>query len=197
MKKFFSIFLLAAGAVITFTGCSTTSHVEVAQGVNFNNYKTFGWVNKKTTDTPSRSNNDIVDNNIKNSISADLEKKGWQETDQHPDVLLDYNVMVEKGVRRETEPAYGYPYSGYYFNPMRRRLGYYYDPGFFSGYYTYNVPFKEGVLTVNMIDAKNNKLIWQGSAKGDITSKTVTTKEAQEDVKSIFKKFNLPVTNNS
>lgn len=197
MKKHFSILALATGIVFGFTGCSTTSHVEVAQGVNFNSYKTFGWANDNGVKKSARADNDIVDNNIKNSISADLEKKGWRETDQQPDVLLDYNVMVEKGVRRETEPVYGYPYSGYYYNHWRHRMGYYYDPGFFRSYHTYNVPFKEGTLTVNMIDSKTNKLIWQGWSKGDITSKTVSTKEAQEDVKSIFKKFNLPVTNNS
>jgi hypothetical protein len=43
-----------------------------------------------------------------------------------------------------------------------------------------------------MIDAKTNKLVWQGWAKGDITNKTVTSKEAVTDVKSIFKKLVMP-----
>jgi len=54
------------------------------------------------------------------------------------------------------------------------------------------VPFKDGTLTVNMVDTKTDKLIWQGWATGDITSKYVTSKEAQADVKSIFKKLDLP-----
>jgi hypothetical protein len=192
MKKQFSILLLALVTAFAFTSCGTTSHVEVAKGVNFNNYKTFGWATDKGVKKSGRANNDIVDNNIKNSISAELEKKGWQETDQQPDVLLDYNVTVEKGVRQATDPVYNYPYSGYFYNSWRGRRGYYYNPGFFAGYHTYNVPFKEGTLTVNMVDAKTNKLIWQGWAKGDITTKYVTTKEAETDVKSIFKKLNLP-----
>ena len=195
MKKNFSTFVVAIVAAFAFGSCSTTSQVEVAQGVNFSNYKTFGWANDDGVKKSGRADNDIVDNNIKNSISTELEKKGWQETDQNPDVLLDYNVMVEKGVKKATEPVYGYPYTGYYFNPLRRRMGYYYNPGFFRGYHTYNVPFKEGTLTVNMVDAKNNKLIWQGWSKGDVISKNITTKDVQDDVKSIFKKFDLPKTN--
>ena len=191
MKKSISILSLAIGAVITLASCSTTAHVEVAQGVNFNNYKTFGWAKDSLTKS-GRVDNDIVDNNIKNSIGTELEGKGWQETDQQPDVLLDYNVTVQKGVKRETDPVYSYPYTGYFYNSWRGRMGYYYNPGFFSGYRTYNVPFKEGTLTVNMVDAKNNKLIWQGWATGDVTKKNVTSKEAQADVKSIFKKLNLP-----
>jgi Domain of unknown function (DUF4136) len=192
MKKHFPILSLAAVLMFVFAGCRTSSHVEVAEGVNFNTYKTFGWINDNGVKKSGRADNDIVDNNIKNSISTELERKGWQEADQHPDVLLDYNVVVEKAIKKETEPVYTYPYSGYYFNHWRHRLGYYYDPGFFMGYHTYNVPFKEGTLTVNMVDPKNNKLIWQGWSTGDMTSKNVTSKEAREDVKSIFKKFDLP-----
>ena len=194
MKKHLSILSLAIGSAIAFTSCSTTTHVEVAQGVNFSNYKTFGWANDSLSKS-GRSDNDIVDNNIKNSISAELEKQGWKEADQQPDVLVDYNVIVEKEVRRVTDPVYPYPYSAYYYNSWRHRMGYYYNPGFFRSYHTYNVPFKEGTLTVNMLDAKTNKLIWQGSAKGDVSSKNVTTVEAQNDVKSIFKKFEMPKTN--
>ena len=58
-------------------------------------------------------------------------------------------------------------------------------------YHTYNVPFKEGTLTVNMVDAKKNKLIWQGWSKGDISS-NITSRDVKDDVKSIFKKFDLP-----
>ncbi|MET0638077.1 MAG: DUF4136 domain-containing protein [Chitinophagaceae bacterium] len=190
MKR--GLLFTGVATIILLAGCGPTSQVEVAKGVNFHNYKTFGWINDNGVTKAGRVNNDIVDNNIKNSIGVELEKKGWQEVDQNPDVLLDYNVMVEKGVRQETEPVYPYPYSGYYYNWRRRRLGYFYNPYYFGAYQTYNVPFKEGTLTVNMIDAKTNKLIWQGWAKGDITNQTVSSKEAQADVNAIFKKLNLP-----
>jgi Domain of unknown function (DUF4136) len=192
MKKQFSILSLALGTAIAFASCNSSSHIEVAPGVNFNSYKTFGWANDNGVKKSGRADNDIVDYNIKNSIGDELEKRGWQETDQQPDVLLDYNVIVEKSVKQETEPAYSYPYSGYYYSPWRGRMGYYFNPGFFGAYHNYNVPIKVGTLTVNMLDAKTNKLIWQGWSKGDVTSRNVTTKEAESDVKSIFKKLNLP-----
>lgn len=192
MNRYLLSRLLIMASVLVLAGCSTTSQVEVSKDVNFSNYKTFAWINDNGVKKSGRVDNDIVDNNIKNSIGMELEKKGWMETDQQPDVWIDYNVMVEKGVRRETEPVYNYPFTGYYFNSWRGRRGYFYNPAFFSGYHSYNVPFKEGTLTVNMIDAKSNKLVWQGWAKGDITNKTVTSKEAVTDVKSIFKKLVMP-----
>ena len=194
MKRQLFMLSLVIGTAFALSSCSTTSHVAVAQGVNFNSYKTFGWTND-VTKKAGRVDNDIIDNKIKNSISADLEKKGWQETDQQPDVLIDYNVMVEKKVKKEADPVYAYPYSGYYYNGWRHRMGFFYNPVMLAGYHTYNVPFKEGTLTVNMMDAHTNKLIWQGWSRGEVGSRNVTTNDVKHDVKSMFKKFDLPKLN--
>jgi hypothetical protein len=188
MNKHFVLLLLIFGLM----GCAVSSHIEVARGVNFSNYKSFGWNTANGITMSSRANNDIVDDNIKNDISSELEKKGWMETDQNPDVLLDYNVMVEKKVRQQTEPVYSYPYTQYYYNPWRRRGGYFYPPSYLQSYHTYNVPFNEATLTVNMVDAKSNKLIWQGSSQQEVNNKNVTSEEAQAGVKSIFKKLDFP-----
>jgi len=195
MKKYFLGLPVAVAAVFWFTSCSVTTHVETAAGVNFSNYKTFGWANGNGEKKEDSADNDIVDNNIKNAISMQLKNKGWKETTQAPDVILDYNVMVEKKVNQVSEPVYNYPYTHYYYNRRRHGMNYMYYPNDLMGYHTYNVPFKQGTLTVNMIDAKTNKLIWEGAAQGDVSSKTVTTGEMQTDVTSIFKKFNLPKTN--
>ena len=96
MKKSFLSLSVAVIAAFSFTGCSVATHVETATGVNFNNYKTFGWVTSNGEKTDDRADNDIVDNNIKNDISKQLENKGWKETNQNPDVELDYNVMSGK-----------------------------------------------------------------------------------------------------
>jgi hypothetical protein len=195
MKRYFSSLSIALILVFFFTSCGVTTHIETAPGVNFSNYKTFGWVSVNGEKTEDKADNDIVDNNIKNAISLDLENKGWKETSQNPDVLLDYNVMVEKQVSQASDPVFNYPYTNYYYNRWHHRMGYMYYPNNLIGYHTYNIPFKVGTLTVNMIDAKTNKLIWSGSATGDVSSKMVTTQEAQGDVTSIFKKFNVPKTN--
>ena len=194
MKKFFLVLSVAVASALGFSSCSVATHIETAAGVNFNNYKTFGWVNSSGEKIEDRADNDIVDNNIKNAISQQLESKGWKEVNQNPDVILDYNVMVEKSTRQVSDPVYNYPFTHYYYNSWHRRMGYMYYPNNLMAYHTYNVPFKQGTLTVNMIDAKTNQLIWQGSAKGEVGSKTVTTQEMQGDVSSIFKKYNFPKT---
>ena len=46
MKKPFPILSLAAFLMFVFAGCRTSSQVDVAEGVNFNTYKTLGWINE-------------------------------------------------------------------------------------------------------------------------------------------------------
>ena len=195
MKKYFLSLSVSVASVLLLSSCSVTTHIETAAGVNFNNYKTFAWAPPNGERKEDIADNDIVDNNIKNAISKQLENKGWKETTLNPDVILDYNVMVEKKVSQVSEPVYSFPYTHYYYNRWRHRMGYVYYPNDLLAFHTYNIPFKQGTLTVNMVDPKTNKLIWQGSAQADVSHKTVTTGEMQADVTSIFKKFNLPRTN--
>jgi hypothetical protein len=172
------------------SGCNVTSHTEKAQGVDFSGYKTFSWAAVPNQKKSDRSDNDIIDNNIKNSVSQELIKKGWTETENNPAVLLDYTIAVQRGVKRESDPVYSYPYTQYLYRGRRVYSIWY--PSTLLGVRSQNVPFREGELTVNMIDSKTNKLIWQGWAKGEINSKNVTTKEVNQRVKSIFKKFDYP-----
>ena len=180
--------VLAAG--LACAGCRITSHSEKAEGVDFSRYKTFAWENEDAARGAARADNDMVDNNIKNSVSQQLEQKGWKESVANPDVLLNYTVAIQRGTRRETEPVYSMPRPVYLNGPRGMYTIWY--PSLLMGYHSYNTPLREGELTINMFDAKTSKLVWQGWAKGDLGSGRVTTKEATAQVKSIFKKFNYP-----
>lgn len=175
---------------IFLSGCSISSHTEKAPTVNFTAYKTFAWVAPEVVQKSDRSDNDIIDNHIKNSVSRELIKKGWQEATTSPDVWLDYTIAVDRSSKRESEPVYRYPHTQYIFG--RRRIYSIWYPGALIGYRTQNVPFKTGELSINMVDAKTNKLIWQGWAKGEINASHITSKDVDSRVKSIFRKFNYP-----
>jgi predicted small secreted protein len=122
MKRLFINSILISAIVIA--GCNVTSHTEKSAGVDFSNYKTFSWAGTGDAKKTDRADNDIIDNNIKNSVSQELIKKGWTEVDNNPDVLVDYTVAVKRGAKRESEPVYSYPYTQYS----------YMDAGGFSAY---------------------------------------------------------------
>ncbi len=184
-----SMFFFAA-AVFTFAGCNVTSHTQQLPGINFNNYKTFAWVNPGINGKGDRSNNDIIDNNIKNSVAMELTNRGWVESETNPDVFLDYTIAVRHGHRVQDAPVYSYPFSRYVYR--RGRIYSLWFPSSLMGMRTVDVPFREGELTINMIDGKTNKLIWQGWASGNLNEHQFTNKDVNKQVKSIFKKFKYP-----
>jgi hypothetical protein len=188
MKKtsFLLLSMTLAGSLIL-GGCSAPSHIEKADDVSFAHYRTFGFASNDTDGRKSK--NDIVDANVKKAITEEMEKKGLRKTDRNPDILLDYSMNVEKDVRHENNPVYSTPYSQPFYNPATRRVGYMYMPSQIMGYDSYNHAVKSGMLTINIYDAKNQRMIWQGWTQNELNKGNFTSNDVKNDVRSILKKL--------
>jgi hypothetical protein len=189
-KSNFIMALMALVIAFTAMACGTTAHIEKDETVNFSKYKTFAWVGEKEKSLKDRHSNNITDSHIKSAVAKQLEKAGWVENKNHPDVLLDYNILVENSVREENNPVYSSPFTRYYYNPYTRRLVGFYYPSQMMGYENYEIPYKEGTITLHMIDRRTDKLIWQGWTSDAVNSHNLTSKEVNSSVKAILKKFN-------
>ena len=191
--KIFRIVSVAAFSALLLAGCSSVVHVEKDKTVNFSNYHTYAWVETKQDDTSKVRTkvSDLTERKIREAVSAEMAKTGWKEVKHKPDVLLSYDVLVERGVKNESNPLYSQPYSRLYFNPYTRRYGSIYYPSQFWGYDDYQRQIREGTLTISMIDSKTDKTIWQGWTTGEVNSRNLTSKEIQNSVKSIFRKFDV------
>lgn len=184
------MFVALAAIGLTITGCSTTAHVEKDNTVNFTKYKTYSWVNEKEKSLKDRNSNHLVDAHVRSAVAKELKKNGWVETKAQPEVLLDYNIMVENSVKELDNPVYTRPFTRYYYNPYTRRISGLYYPSQMMGYERSEIPYKEGTITIHMIDNSSNKLIWQGWTTDEVNSRNLTGKEISSSVKSILKKFN-------
>ena len=180
---------VAAIAGLLLTSCASVAHVEKDETVNFSDYKTFAWV--ETTEEKEQHTSDLVDRNVINAVNTELAKEGWRQVKNKPDVLLSYDVLVEKGVKQTTDPVYSQPYTRTFFNPYTRRWNYIHYPSQFLGYDNQQYQVREGTVTISMIDANTGKTIWQGWTTEEINSRNMTSKEIQASVKSIFRKFDV------
>jgi hypothetical protein len=59
------------------------------------------------------------------------------------------------------------------------------------GYDNYDVNTREGTVTISMIDADSEKTVWQGWATDEVGSRNMTSKEIQNSVRAIFRKFDI------
>ena len=158
---------LAAAAAVLITACATppTIHRETNPAANFGSYKTFGFLSPLATDKfPYES---LLTQHLKDATRLAMESKGYVFSNSSPDLLLNFyvNIQDKQDVRATPGPpaAYvGYP-GGYY--------------GYRSGYYrAYNtttietINYKQGTLTVDLVDAKQKVLAWTATAEGRVSS---------------------------
>ena len=179
--------IAVAGALLT--GCASVAHVEKDDTVNFSNYRTYAW--SSNSDQGSKKENDLTNRKIHAAIDAELAKQGWREVRNNPDVLVSYDVLVERNEKANNSPVYTQPFVRPFFNPYMRRWGTIYYPSQFLGYDDATRTVREGTLTVTMTDAKTDKTVWQGWTTDEVNSQNLTSKEIQNAVKSIFRKFDV------
>ena len=193
MKRNLKWVVACIASVLVLASCSSTAHIEKDDDADFSRYKTFAWIDKDGEGKEDLNrNNDLTEQKIRNAVNKELEKNsGWREVKNKPDVMLSYDVLVERSTKESTNPVYSNPYSRVVYNPYTRRYTTIYYPSRFEGYERDERLIKEGTVTISMIDTRTDKTVWQGWTTDEVNSKNLTTKEIQGSIKSIFKKFDI------
>ena len=179
-------------AAFLIAGCRVQSHVEKDPSVNLNHYKTYSWIGEKNS---SRKNDkpykDFQETYLTDLISKQLEKNGFVKSKSNADVLIDYDIMYENTSRPESNPVYSRSFVRYYYNPYTGRINPVYYPSRFLGSDVYDVPYKSGTITINIVDNASKKLVWQGWAETEVTNKKLDKDDINRIVKSIFRKLDV------
>lgn len=111
-------------------------------------YTTFDWGLKDNIgqDRNPLYYNELNDKRIKKAVLAQLQKRDYRLTDEDPQLVLHYHIIVEDKSVVVTEP-FGYGYGPYW---MRRQ----------QHQYTY----VQGTLILDLMDTRINQLVWRGWA---------------------------------
>ena len=187
MKQLTALLSLVVGMLIL-SSCSSVAHIEKDPSVNFNRYNTYAWLDDNA-DNDDRYLRGLTKQNLRAAVANELSEINWREDKRRPDVIIKHDVLVERKVKESRDPVYSQPFVRSFYNPYTRRWGSIYYPSELMGYDRRNYEVKEGTLTITMIDAKTDKVIWQGWVTDELKSQQPTSKEIQASVRTIFKKF--------
>ena len=185
---------ICAALMVAFTivACSTPVHVEKDDAVDLKKYKTYMWVdtryNQNDNTTRPVSYGDV---SVRNAANAELRKAGWAEVASDPDLLVSYDVLVQNNTARKSDPVYSQSYTRTYYNPRARRWGTIYYPSEFLGYNNYDVPIKEGTISITLTDANTDKIVWQGWTTDELNYTRITPEEIKAGVQNIFSKLDV------
>lgn len=207
-----SIWILSI-AIIVLVGCSTTYNAvstDYDRVINFSQYKTFAWLPDKADTANTPYNNEIIRNNIRNYFGQCMSDRGYQFDGESPDILMQLVITNAKKERVITSYPSSYYYRPYYFGSFYYTpypYGYYYRhyPSYgygYSGFPGYSTTQKQeyvnGSITLNFIDRKNNKLVWTGTAEGDIYDASHISHDLHPAVHSILNEYPVkPLVNRS
>jgi len=193
MKKYWKAWSVSLAVVFLLASCAPTAHVEKDDTADFRSYKTYAWVDKDGEGKKDRNHsNDIAEQKIRAAVNKELASEaGWKESKKNPDILLSYDLLVERSQKNQSDPVYSQPFTRTFYNPYRGRFFNVYYPSQFQGYDNYSVNTREGTVSITMTDTRTEKAVWQGRSTDEIDSRTMSTKEIQAGVKKIFRKFDI------
>jgi hypothetical protein len=177
--------------VLLVVSCATPAYVEKDETADFSRYKTYAWINDNNDKKEKSRHHEFMQKHVQEAVAAKLQKEGWKEDRNKPDVLISYDMLVEKATREQSDAVYSRPFRRIYYNPFYRRYGVIYYPSMFMGYDNNTYEVQQGTLTITMVDARTDKTIWQGWTTDEVNSRNVTKKEIQSSVNSIFRKFDV------
>jgi len=122
----------------------------------FASYKTFAYFSPLATDRAGYES--MLTTRLKDATRHAMEAKGYVYSESNPDLLLNFFANVQEKQELRATPAMGY--YGY-----RRR--------FYGGYgatMVETVTYREGALSLDLIEARRKLLVWQATAEGSVSS---------------------------
>jgi hypothetical protein len=179
--------LLASSLLGLLGGCASPPQARAVfdQSTDFPAYKTFGFVSPLGTDRGGYQS--VVSQYLKTATQRQLEARGMRLDPAAPQLLVNFNAVLNNELRVTTQPAMGMG-PGFY----GYRRGFY---GAWPGYVEQTVSQeKVGTLNIDLIDASRKQLVWEGVVTDSITQKTLDNVQASIDsaVAAAFAKYPVP-----
>lgn len=156
---------------------------DVDRSVDFTSYETYSYVSKPGTDHAGYST--LTTMRFKAAIDVQMAARGYRLTDSDPELLINFfaNVEDRETTRTTTVPTAGLAYYDYRLNLF----------GTFPLYETEtrSVEYKQGTLNVDIIDAAEGRLIWEGIAEGRLTNAVMNDPESaiRNAIAGVFELF--------
>ncbi len=138
---------IAVATTVAMSGCAMAVKSFVERGTDFDRYRTFqvGPPEALATGDPRLDNNTVFQDHLQGAIERQLVARGLVHAADTPDLLVHFHASVTQEVNA---------------NDADYRLGY--NPG------SEDDPrpgvFDAGSLTIDVVDARTNTLVWRGWA---------------------------------
>ncbi|MGV8961477.1 MAG: DUF4136 domain-containing protein [Stenotrophomonas sp.] len=185
MKTGSLVFRLALLSLLcVLAACATTPRVSVQADPagEFNRYRSFAFYAPLAVEHHGYST--ITSNQIKAAVRAQMKSRGYVFDAANPDLWVNLNAYLQDKTRVTTMPEVDYDYYYSYRARSYVALPYWRDRTDVRRY-------TEGTLNVDLVDARQNRLVWEGVAVGTVARMDPEQRETKIDeaVAAVFARF--------
>lgn len=156
-------FVMAAAMLAILAGCTSGPEIrtDYDHNADFSKYKTFGFFEPLGVENARYSS--IYGSIFRTAIIREMENRGYSQSD-NPDLLINVSGKLQEKTRVTATPS---PYAGMGYYGYRRG---YYGPwgGYGYGSDTYVSSYTEGTVNVDLVDAAEKQMVWEGVAIGRV-----------------------------
>ncbi len=176
--------LFALLVLVLIAACATSPRVstDMDPRADLSRYRSYGFHEPVAMEQSGYTT--YLTEQIRTSIRRQMDARGYTFDPVNPDIRVNF-----QGIVRERTDVYSFPRSdfGYFYNYRAHRyVGYplWYDQ-------TQVQTYAEGTLTIDLVDAARNHLVWTGSAIGRVVQRTPQERviAADQAIASIFARF--------
>jgi hypothetical protein len=157
----FSLLSAVAILVLAATGCASGPAVVVDRdpAADLAAYRTFAFFEHVATDR-DRAYSTLLTEHLKKATRFELERLGYVYDERAPQLRVNFFLNVQDRQEIRATPAAG-GFFGY--RPY----------GAWGGYDVQTVQYKTGTLSIDLVDAGRNSLVWQGLVEGKVRREAV------------------------
>lgn len=174
MKKYIYLFL---SIMVLFTACSPGINVstDYDTATNFRQFKTYGWYQDKPDARKAKADSagydTFFDKRMKRAIETQLKTQGLTYAATNPDVYVNYKAGISNQQRVRNNYPYGYGYYGYPFGGANVQQ------------------YKEGTITIDLVDANKNELLWRGVGEMEVNNRNISEEKVYQAVSNILREY--------
>jgi hypothetical protein len=171
--------LLILGLALVLSACSAmgpTVRTNSISPTQISQYKTFGYFEPLNTDQRYES---LLSQYLKKQTTMEMRNRGFKYAETDPDLLINFSRTIEDKQQTRHHPSTRYGYFG---------RGYY---DIWTQFEPYELDYQQDTITVDIVDRKQNKVVWQGMAIDQVQDASASKLQtlAPNVIIEIFKQF--------
>lgn len=176
--------VVAAGAALLLAACATGPRIstEADPRADFSAFRT--WAFYEPLAVESYGYETATSEIVKRAVRREMEARGYAWDAEDPDLWVNVNAYMQRRTDVSSIPTVDHAFYYSYRHRAYFAVPYWHDR-------THVTRYTEGTMNVDLVDARQNRLVWEGIAVGRVGNITAENREAHinQTIAEIFSRF--------